>query len=751
MASTFQKWLNKIQALLFGEKDSKHDAPPSDIMKRQVGRFEADQRQVTPKVIHQYPKQGNFRFPVIEDSEPVKQARKNVESRQQRRQHMTERSLEKREGEKAKFGNRNFRPTSIPSPIYGFQKRVTEQDRNDVLHVDEAKVPTMEEVSITKEEQLVPIESMPVLYDEEAFGEEANATFLPDEEVEFYIEEKSDIPDEEFIVPEIAATLEKEVVPQQEELRESEKERESESSEQFVHKTEERKTTVTKQGPQIPFNVLMLPSDQKRQQKVLEKKDYDYIFPSIQLLNMPPRMEEESEEYLVEQANLLEETLHHFNVNASVVHYTKGPTVTQFEIQLAPGVKVSKVTGLIDDMKLALAARDIRIEAPIPGKNTIGIEVPNPVSQPVFLREILRRDVFTKSKSPLTVALGLDISGEPIVTDLQKMPHGLVAGATGSGKSVCINSILVSLLYRATPDEVKLLLIDPKMVELAPYNDLPHLVTPVITDAKQATAALKWAVEEMERRYELFSQRKVRDIARYNQLYSDQTDGKPAMPYIVIIIDELADLMMVAPGDVEEAICRIAQKARACGIHLLLATQRPSVDVITGLIKANIPTRIAFSVSSQVDSRTILDMNGAERLLGKGDMLFHENGSPKPHRLQGTFVSDDEIEAVVSFVKQQRKAVYLIDNEQLVKVQESFEQDDELFEEACLFVIEQGTASASALQRRFRVGYNRAARLIDMMEASGIVSESMGSKPRNVLLDEAEFSERSMSSTTEEN
>jgi S-DNA-T family DNA segregation ATPase FtsK/SpoIIIE len=399
---------------------------------------------------------------------------------------------------------------------------------------------------------------------------------------------------------------------------------------------------------------------------------------------------------------------------------------------------VSKITNLIDDIKLSLSAKDIRIEAPIPGKNTIGIEVPNRKSKTVFLREILRSKAFQANRSPLTVALGLSISGEPIVTDLKKMPHGLIAGATGSGKSVCINTILVSLLYKATPNDVKMLLIDPKMVELAPYNRIPHLVSPVITDVKAATAALKWAVDEMERRYELFAHVGVRDIEKFNERVGDKEKEK-RLPYIVIVIDELADLMMVSPNDVEEAICRIAQKARACGIHLLIATQRPSVDVITGLIKANIPTRIAFSVSSQIDSRTILDTSGAERLLGRGDMLFLENGSAKPVRVQGTFVSDDEIDRVVHHVKNQMAPNYLFKQEELLAKTNFQAEEDDLFYEACEFVVEQGHASASSLQRRFRIGYNRAARLIDLMEEQGIISPPKGSKPRDVLVSEEQL------------
>lgn len=463
-----------------------------------------------------------------------------------------------------------------------------------------------------------------------------------------------------------------------------------------------------------------------------------YAFPTVNLLT-PPAHAESDREWLEEQAQLLNNTLKNFNVRAHVVNVTQGPAVTRFEVQPEPGVKVNKITNLTDDIKLSLAAEDIRMEAPIPGKHTIGIEIPNRKSKPVFLREVLESEAFKKEGSPLSVALGLDISGQPIVTDLRKMPHGLIAGATGSGKSVCINTMLVSLLYKATPQEVKLLLIDPKMVELAPYNRIPHLVSPVITDVKAATAALKWAVEEMERRYELFAHTGVRDINRFNELAAKAGQHSDKLPFIVVIIDELADLMMMSPADVEEAICRIAQKARACGIHLIVATQRPSVDVITGLIKANIPTRIAFSVSSQVDSRTILDSGGAEKLLGKGDMLFAENGSSKTIRLQGTFVSDDEIEQVVNHVRNEQKPNYLFEQDELLSKAAVTEETDELFYEACEFAVNQNGASASSLQRRFHVGYNRAARLIEMMERQGILSESRGSKPRDVLISEEDL------------
>ncbi|MDF9648702.1 DNA translocase FtsK [Bacillus tropicus] len=464
-----------------------------------------------------------------------------------------------------------------------------------------------------------------------------------------------------------------------------------------------------------------------------------YTIPPLTLLSIPQQAALDNTEWLEEQKELLDTTFNNFHVGAHVINVSQGPAVTRFEVQPDPGVKVNKITNLSDDIKLSLAAKDIRIEAPIPGKSAIGIEVPNKESKPVFLREILRSPVFTKSESPLTVALGLDISGDPIVTDIRKMPHGLIAGATGSGKSVCINAILTSILYKAKPHEVKLMLIDPKMVELAPYNSVPHLVSPVITDVKAATAALKWAVEEMERRYELFAHAGARDLTRYNTIVSEREIPGETLPYIVIVIDELADLMMVAPGDVEEAICRIAQKARACGIHLLVATQRPSVDVITGLIKSNIPTRIAFTVSSQVDSRTIIDIGGAEKLLGRGDMLFLGNGTSKPVRVQGVYVSDDEIEKTVDHVKKQMKPNYLFKQEDLLAKTEQAESEDELFLDACQFVVEQGGASTSSVQRKFRIGYNRAARLIEEMESQGIISEGRGTKPRDVLISEDEF------------
>ncbi|WP_371068776.1 DNA translocase FtsK [Sediminibacillus sp. JSM 1682029] len=491
-----------------------------------------------------------------------------------------------------------------------------------------------------------------------------------------------------------------------------------------------------------PFNVIMTPRDkrnryrQERKEEAPVKKETQG--PPDYLLNDPVQKSQENREWVNQQIELLETTLAHFHVKAKVVNAMSGPAVTRFEVQPELGVKVSKIKNLSDDIKLNMAARDIRMEAPIPGKNAIGIEVPNPQAQAVGLQEIFSAEAFRNAVSPLSVALGLDIAGKPIVTDLQKMPHGLIAGATGSGKSVCINTILISLLYKASHKDVRFLLIDPKMVELAPYNELPHLVSPVITDVKAATSALKWAVNEMEERYEKFVKEGVRDVERYNQKMKQQQREEEHLPYLVIVIDELADLMMVSPQDVEDAICRIAQKARACGMHLLLATQRPSVDVITGLIKANIPTRIAFSVSSQVDSRTIIDTNGAEKLLGRGDMLFLENGSGQSVRIQGAFVSDEEIERVTNYVRKLAPTDYLFEQEQLLEQVNVEEDEDELFNEAVAFVLQQNGASASLLQRRFKIGYNRAARLIDYMESHGIISEQKGSKPRDVLISSAQ-------------
>ncbi|MGB3161143.1 MAG: DNA translocase FtsK, partial [Carnobacterium sp.] len=467
-----------------------------------------------------------------------------------------------------------------------------------------------------------------------------------------------------------------------------------------------------------------------------------YNFPTLDLLNPPVDFQSNAiDDWVLGQAELLNETLDAFNVLAQVVGWTVGPAVTQFELQLGRGVKVNKITNLSDDLKLALAAKDIRIEAPIPGKNTVGVEIPNRISRPVMLSEVMASEKFKNSDSPLTVAIGINLAGDAIVSTLDKMPHGLIAGATGSGKSVFINSILVSLLYKANPSEVKLILIDPKSVELAPYNAIPHLLSPVISEPKAASEALKWAVNEMEERYQKLALAGVRNIQRFNEKAEEHGDHALKLPYIVIVIDELADLMMVASSDVQDSIVRITQKARAAGIHLLVATQRPSVDVITGTIKNNIPTRIAFMVSSQVDSRTIMDSGGAEKLLGRGDMLFLENGASQPIRVQGTYV-EKEIDSIVKHVRDQRKTNYLFEPESLMARVEAIEGKDELYEEILLFIIEEGQVSASSLQRKFKIGFNRASNIIETLENENLISPNKGSKPRDVFITEADYNKR---------
>lgn len=474
-----------------------------------------------------------------------------------------------------------------------------------------------------------------------------------------------------------------------------------------------------------------------------------YELPGFQLLSRPAAGKgNEGLDYKA-TARKLEATLESFSVRAKVLEVVRGPSVTRYEIQPDVGVKVSRIVSLTDDIALALAAKDIRMEAPIPGKSAIGIEVPNTEVSLVTLREVMESNAFLDATAKLSIAFGRDISGQAIVGNLARMPHLLVAGATGSGKSVCINGIITSILYKATPDEVKFLMIDPKMVELNVYNGIPHLLAPVVTDPRRASLALKKVVAEMEKRYELFSKSGTRNIEGYNNMLLDKKDGSEPLPFIVVIVDELADLMMVAASDVEDAICRLAQMARAAGIHLIIATQRPSVDVITGVIKANIPSRIAFGVSSQVDSRTILDMVGAEKLLGRGDMLFLPMGASKPIRVQGAFLSDHEVEAVVQYVSNQGQAEY---REEMVpeigedsgELREEFE--DELYDNAVQIVLEAKQASVSLLQRRMRVGYTRAARLIDAMEAKGVVGPYEGSKPREVLVSLEQYQHNRLSS-----
>ncbi|MBC1461410.1 DNA translocase FtsK [Listeria welshimeri] len=728
---------SNVTAIKTKEHTIRKERPmPSKTMPKQK-QLQPVKRNVKTQMVYQYPK-GEFRFPLIPDK-PVNQPTQSQTQPKRNIRQNTERSVAKEEVRK-----RPFAATDVPSPVYAFNKRPSKF---------EFAVSQVEEI---QEELTIP----PV--DSPEFAEAETIAF--DTEIEKQIEET--YPDEvgvEEIVAEEPILVDEEVetveeAPKRVTLIQEEANQPTTSSAKKQQVEANRQEQMLKS--RIPFNVMMVKKDKQALQKeqtteiipektiktdnsqptseqvektVIADNQTDYQFPSFGLLH-PPVSKREDDSWLQMQQEMLDETLENFNVQANVVNRTQGPAVTRFEVQPEKGVKVSKITNLTDDIKLSLAAKDIRIEAPIPGKSTVGIEIPNQTSRPVMLSELMNTEAFQSSASPLTAALGLDISGTPIITDLQKMPHGLIAGATGSGKSVCINSLLVSLLYKATPDQLKLLLIDPKMVELAPYNRIPHLVSPVITDAKAATVALKWAVEEMERRYQLFSHTGVRNMEKYNEYASHPDHTGEKLPYILIVIDELADLMMVAPNDVEESISRIAQKARACGIHMIVATQRPSVDVITGLIKANIPTRVSFSVSSQIDSRTILDASGAEKLLGKGDMLFLPSGASKPVRLQGTFVSDEEIDAVVAHVRSQGEANYIFEEQELLVKESVKENTDELFEEACDFVLSQNAASTSLLQRHFRIGYNRAARLMESLENHQIVSGINGSKPRDVII-----------------
>ncbi len=478
----------------------------------------------------------------------------------------------------------------------------------------------------------------------------------------------------------------------------------------------------------------------------------EYQFPPMTLLKKGSgKSQGDSDAHLRKTAQKLQETLRNFGVNVTITNVSCGPTVTRYELSPDQGVKVSKIVGLADDIKLNLAASDVRIEAPIPGKAAVGIEVPNKENSPVMLRDLLQSPEFQNARSKLSFAAGKDIAGKPVVTDIAKMPHLLIAGATGSGKSVCINTLIMSILYKAKPEEVKMIMIDPKVVELSVYNGIPHLFIPVVTDPKKAAGALNWAVSEMTTRYNTFAEYGVRNLEEYNRkvdsIPASQDEAAPEkMPQIIIIVDELADLMMVAPGEVEDAICRLAQLARAAGIHLIIATQRPSVNVITGLIKANMPSRIAFSVSSGVDSRTILDMNGAEKLLGKGDMLFYPQGYQKPARLQGAFVSDEEVSAVVNFLSDKNPAVTYssqiqqqVDTPMMPGAAADRDDRDIYFEEAGKLIIEKERASIGMLQRMFKIGFNRAARIMDQLTDAGVVGPEEGTKPRKVLMSKEEF------------
>ncbi len=494
----------------------------------------------------------------------------------------------------------------------------------------------------------------------------------------------------------------------------------------------------------IRGNEDVISKTQEIQSKTYQNKKY--VRPNADLLNINTnlKLDKNEKKELLENADKLEKTLLSFGVEAKILEVTKGPSVTRFELQPKAGIKVSKIVNLSDDIALGLAAKGVRIEAPIPGKSAIGIEVPNKEQTPVFFREILESNEFKNNNYKVACALGKDITGKCIVTDISKMPHVLIAGATGSGKSVCINTLIVSILYKYSPEDVKLLMVDPKVVELNVYNGIPHLLIPVVTDPKKAAAALNWAVNEMTRRYKLFADNGVRNVDSYNELVKKGVIEEK-LPYIVIIIDELADLMMACPRDVEDYICRLAQMARAAGMHLVIATQRPSVDVITGLIKANVPSRISFAVSSQVDSRTILDSTGAEKLLGKGDMLFYPVGESKPKRVQGAFISEEEVENVVSFIKDiksdskcESEILEYINSASDTSIK-SNEDCDELLDEAIKIVVETGQVSTSYLQRRLRIGFNRAARIVEELEKNRIISARDGNKPRQVLMSKEEF------------
>ena len=522
--------------------------------------------------------------------------------------------------------------------------------------------------------------------------------------------------------------------------------------------------------PDVIENNLFRQEEEKKEDKTKEVlqlehamvvEDENYEYPPIELLSKPDKKKlKGGAKALTDTATKLQKTLYSFGVSAKVENVSVGPAITRYELKPAEGVRVSKIANLADDIALNLAAETIRIEAPIPGKQAVGIEVPNKEKEAVHLREVLESEEFQNNKSKLTVALGKDVAGNIQLADIAKMPHVLIAGSTGSGKSVCINTIISSIIYNAKPSEVKMVMVDPKVVELSVYNGIPHLLIPVVTDPKKAAGALAWAVQEMDNRYNLFAAKGVRDIKGYNKAI-EKEEGQGTLPQIVIIVDELADLMMVAAKDVEEAICRLAQKARAAGMHLVFATQRPSVDVITGLIKANVPSRIAFAVSSQVDSRTILDSVGAEKLLGKGDMLFFPTGFPKPVRVQGAFVSDEEVEKIVGFVKKNGTANYSEDiletiensnktEKELAQEQAEDDETDPFLMDAIEAVIEQGTASTSFIQRKFKVGYARAGRIIDQMEERGIISGYQGSKPREVLMPKERWEELKMGTPPQE-
>ncbi|TMN21201.1 DNA translocase FtsK [Lentibacillus cibarius] len=719
----WDRWKKKLSNLFF-EKTEENDDESAPV------EWDYGKRELRTRMTYQYPARKPFRFPVIpdtpsqepDDSDKPAFARKQTENQAKTDEEQPEEVDLKDRQIYRPDPDKPFTPSDVPSPIYGFQHREKREERRTEIPAFQRKQEEQSEPVREQEQSTEPVLYTTLTANENESTDDPEGNSQPDAIVEEHT--KADAAEE----PRNERREEKNQYPRKRQVQQN----------------------GSNSGKPLPFNVMMSANDKLKQKQTVKTRKPEPVSSTMKhksvetntipyyLLDDPEPKSTQDALWMNSEKELLEKTLEHFHVRAKVVRTTQGPSVTRFEVQPEPGVKVSKIKNLSDDLKLNMAAKDIRMEAPIPGKSTIGIEIPNQHAQKVGLQEIFSSERFQSSTSPLTVGLGLNIEGEPQITDIQKMPHGLIAGATGSGKSVCINAILISLLYKANHEDVKFLMIDPKMVELAPFNGIPHLLSPVITDVKAATAALKWAVSEMEERYDAFVREGVRDIKRFNKKMEREYRHKDKMPFIVIVIDELADLMMAAPQDVEDAISRIAQKARACGIHLLLATQRPSVDVITGLIKANIPTRIAFSVSSQVDSRTILDVSGAEKLLGYGDMLFTENGSGKSVRIQGAFVSDDEIDRVADYARSIAEPEYQFEQEQLLAQVTKDDETDELLDEAIDFVVQHNRASTSLLQRQFKIGYNRAARLMDAMENEGIIAQQNGSKPREVLVSAAQ-------------
>ncbi|RYL94556.1 DNA translocase FtsK [Sporolactobacillus sp. THM19-2] len=724
-----EKWWRR----LFGLEDEEpkeepgpdHPHSPTGT-NRSIGRFEDSRRSVKVRMMSQYPaEQAVSHSPHASSS-----SASSPDSGKSEKPASDVPPQESRKPEK-----RPFRLTQIPSPVYGFKKPPEDfyrRNREEKAQLDRHKeeqerkrVAERKSDALRRTGAVVPPHKEQPVIDQTVM----NQPSLQRKEKETDEENHAD------------------PVPERTPARQEEKEPER-LPEQKEHTAARNRLKRSPHRPagesKVPFNVLMFGSDHhaaRRMEAARRHHDHERAEKNISgenglrlplsLLDDPDRAEGNSDGWIAEKEKTLADTLKNFHVSADIIGHVHGPSVTRFDIHLHPGVKINKVMRLSEDIKLSLAVRQVRI-ATVPGRSAVGIEIPNKDRRPVLLKQILESKAFIDSRAPLTAALGIDVSGNRIVTDLAKMPHGLIAGATGSGKSVCIHSLILSLIYRNPPERLRLLLVDPKVVELAPYQSLPHLAAPVITEPKEAALALKWVVEEMEKRYRAFAASGVRDIDGYNRKISGT--GEHILPYIVIIIDELSDLMMVAPQEVEESVCRIAQKARAAGIHLLLATQRPSVDVITGLIKSNIPARIAFSVSSQTDSRTIIDSGGAERLLGRGDMLYAENGSRTLKRIQGCFVSDEEIRRVTGAFHGSSHQEFLFSEESFRKMDTEASEEDDLLEDAAAFVVDQGQASVSSIQRHFRIGYNRAARLVDALESRNIISGANGSKPRQVLM-----------------